>query len=168
MRLYRFSPIKNKSTLMRAVKYIHINSHKLCKNTFGKYLEESGNLTIFSHYESEYKFLIKLRDKMTYKEGNINGKYYKLQNPIVINATSKTPKTTYKIIYIRKPDPYRSQVGNIDFFLEPKSYIKLKKQLLLGKGPKSARIFERADPDMIELYNPNSDTFAYVTTKKYK
>ncbi|MGD0728997.1 MAG: hypothetical protein ABR981_02885 [Candidatus Micrarchaeaceae archaeon] len=31
---------------------------------------------------------------------------------------------------------------------------------------KGARVFERTDLDMIELYNPDVDVLAYVSTKK--
>ena len=35
-----------------------------------------------------------------------------------------------------------------------------------GKQIKGARIFDRPDLDMIELYDPNVDALGYVSTKK--
>ncbi len=47
MKPYRFSPIKSENDLIEAIKYVHVQAHKLCKNTFGKYLEKTQNLQSF-------------------------------------------------------------------------------------------------------------------------
>jgi len=167
MKLYRFSPIKNQKELFEAIKHIHFECHKLCKESFGKYLSNAGNIGVFCHYEKEYKNLIKLQKKLTDQSDNINQKYFKLHEPIIIFAKENIPETTYTYLYIRKPDPYRYQVGDIDFHLEPQKYSKLKQSILSGKKVKGARVFERSDPDMIELYDPDIDVLGYVSTKKY-
>src|SRR3989338_7224723 len=118
MKFYKFSPIKSKEELFEAIKHIHFEAHKLCNQTFGKYLEKDG-----------------------------------------------IPETTYTHLYIRRPDPYRHHVGDVDFYLEAKEYEELKKSLLSGEKLQDARVFERPDLDMIELYNPDSDVLAYVSTK---
>ena len=166
MKLYRFSPIKNKEQLLTAIKHIHFSCYYLCKKTFGKYLSNAGNMGIFCHYPDEYAFLIKLRQTLAESSDNINQKYYRLHKPIVIHSKGDIPKTTYTHLYIRKPDPYRYHVGDIDFFLEPKKYDELKKSLLNGNIIKDARVFERSDLDMVELYNPDIDALAYVSSKK--
>jgi len=56
--------------------------------------------------------------------------------------------------------------GDLDFYLEPEKYNNLKKSLLAGERVKGARVFERTDLDMIELYNPDVDVLAYVSTEK--
>ena len=165
--LYRFSPIKNKQKLFEAIKHIHFESHKLCKQSFGYYLpNNAGNIGVFCHYDKEYELLVKLRKELTQPSDNPNQKYFTLLKPIAISAKDGIPETTYSQLYIRKPDPYRHHVGDIDFYLEPKEYKKLKSEILAGKKMEGARVFERPDLDMIELYDPDIDVLAYVSTEK--
>ncbi|MFA5796563.1 MAG: hypothetical protein WC916_00815 [Candidatus Woesearchaeota archaeon] len=163
--LYRFSPIKNISQLLEAIKHTHFSCHTLCKHTFGRYLPNAGNIGIFCHYEKEYNQLIQMRKKLTEPSSNPNQKYFKLYKPIIIKAKGDVPQTIYTHLYIRKPDIYRSQVGDVDFFLAPKEYLKIKKSLIEGANIKDGRIFPRQDLDMIELYHPDIDALAYVSTK---
>ncbi|MAZ41059.1 hypothetical protein CL654_02995 [bacterium] len=167
MKLYRFSPIKSKEGLLEAIKHIHFECHKLCHQSFGKYLPNAGNMGVFCHYEDEYNFLTKLREEMTEPSDNPKQKYYKLHEPITIPEKDGVPETTYTHLYIRKPDPYRHHVGDVDFYLEPDEYTKLKQSLLDGtKRLKGARVFDRTDLDMIELYDPDVDVLGYVSTVK--
>jgi len=166
MKLYKFSPIKSKEELFEAIRYIHFECHRLCKLSFGKYLPNAGNMGVFCHYNDEYEFLIKLRKELTETSDNINQKYFRLHQPIIIQAKGDVPETTYTHLYIRKPDPYRHHVGDIDFYLEPEKYKELKESMLAGKKIKGARVFERPDLDMIELYDPDIDALAYVSTEK--
>ena len=59
MKLYRFSPIKNKEQLIEAIEYTHLKCLELCKKIYGKHLPVAGNIGIFCHYDDEYKFLTK-------------------------------------------------------------------------------------------------------------
>ncbi|OGI85889.1 hypothetical protein A3A01_01125 [Candidatus Nomurabacteria bacterium RIFCSPLOWO2_01_FULL_39_17] len=165
MKLYRFSPIKNKDKLFEAIEYIHFSCFKLCKEAFGKYLPIAGNIGVFCHYNNEYEFLTKLREELTEKSDNFNQKYYHFHNSIIISQKGNIPETIYTHLYIRKPDQYRAQVGDVDFVLDKKKYIKLKNLLSNGVEINGAKIFDRADLDMIELSNPDIDTLAYVSTK---
>ena len=135
-------------------------------NSFGEYLDNSGNLGIFCHYEDEYSQLIELRKTLTEPSDNPNQKYFKLHEPIVFEATEYAPKAIYTDLYIRKPDPYRHHVGDMDFYLEPMEYEKLKKEFLSDNLLPWSRLFPRADLDMIELYDPDSDVLAYVSTNQ--
>jgi len=164
MKLYRFSPIKSKEELLEAIKHIHFSCYDLCHQAFGKYLPNAGNMGIFCHYEEEYEFLIKLRKELTEESDNFLQKYFRLHEPIVISAKDDVQETTYTHLYIRKPDPYRAQVGDIDFYLPKDEYLKLKESLQNGTKIKGARIFDRSDLDMIELSDPDNDTLAYVST----
>jgi hypothetical protein len=74
------------------------------------------------------------------------------------------PETTYTHLYIRRPDPYRHHVGDVDFYLDQQQYDELKKSLIGGKQIKGARVFPRNDLDMIELYDPDVDVLGYVST----
>lgn len=163
MQLYRFSPIKNKDRLLEAIKYTHLACFELCKQSFEKYLPVAGNMGIFCHYEDEYKFLTELRKEMTEESDNVNQKYFRLHNPIIIPVHEDIPETIYRFLYIRKPDPYRFHVGDVDFVLEEDKYQELKKSLLAGTVVKSARMFERSDLDMVELYDSDIDALAYVS-----
>ena len=121
---------------------------------------------IFCHYEHEFATLKKIREELTKPSSNPDQKYFLLHNPIVIQKQGDIPKTTYTHLYIRRPDSYRYHVGDVDFYLDPKEYQKLKQSMLSGIKIKNARIFERPDLDMVELYHPNVDVLAYVSTKK--
>jgi hypothetical protein len=102
---------------------------------------------------------------MTVESDNVNQKYFRLHEPIVIPSKGDVPETTYTYLYIRKPDPYRHHVGDVDFYLAADEYKKVKTELLNGKVIKGARIFPRTDLDMIELYDPDSDACGYVSTE---
>ncbi len=121
---------------------------------------------IFCHYDNEYEILIKIRKELTEDSENINQKYYKFHEPIVIPVEGDIPEITYTHLYIRKPDPYRHHVGDVDFFLEQEKYTELKESLLNGsKKINGVRVFNRTDLDMIELYDPDIDALAYISTK---
>ena len=164
MQLYRYSPINTVEELLEAWKHIHIECHKFCMNSFGRHLDNSGNLGIFCHYEYEYDRLVEIRKTLTEPSDNPNQKYFKLHEPIVFQATDTSPETAYTHLYIRKPDPYRHHVGDLDFYLPPVEYTTLKREFQEWNPLEWARIFPRTDLDMIELYNPDSDVLAYVST----
>lgn len=161
---YRFSPVQNEEQLLQAIEHIHFESYRLCKQSFDKYLPNAGNLGFFCHYDEEFELLKKIRDEITEKTDNPELKYFTLLEPITIAAKDDVPETTYTHLYIRKPDIYRYQVGDIDFYLKSDEYTKLKTELLNGKGVTGARVFDRPDLDMIELFDPDVDVIAYVST----
>ncbi len=164
MKLYGFSPIGSEEQLFEAITHIHFECYKLCKQSFGEYLPNAGNVGVFCHYDNEYERLVEIRKELTETSDNPNQKYFKLHEPIVIPARDDVPETLYTHLYIRKPDPYRAQVGDIDFFLGPEQYAELKQSLLDGKIISGARIFPRNDLDMIELHSPDVDALGYVST----
>ena len=166
MKPYRFSPIQNETELLKAVEYIHFACFELCKQSFGKYLPVAGNVGVFCHYDDEYKSLVELRKKLTEESENVNQKYFRLHNPISIAARGDVPETTYTHLYIRKPDPYRSHAGDVDFVLKEDKYQELKKSLQDGNVIKGARVFERPDLDMVELYDPDVDVLGYVSPRE--
>jgi hypothetical protein len=166
MKLCRFSPIKNQTKLLAAIKHTHFFCHKLCLQSFGRILPNAGNVGIFCHYIDEYKLLLKMREKLTDISDNIDQKYFRLRKPIIIPAKGIIPKTVYTYLYIRKPDPYRHHVGDVDFFLPPVKYSELKNSILHGTKIKGARMFERGISDMIELYDPDIDALGYVRANK--
>ena len=159
-KLYRFSPIKSEDKLFEAIRYIHFACFKLCKQVFGEYLPVSERVGVFCHYDDEYNFLTKLREKLTDESDNFNQKYFRLHEPITIAAENGVPEATYKYLYIRKPDPYRAQVGDIDFVLGADRHEKLKSSLVRG-----ARLHGDVELNMIELYDPDIDALAYLVTR---
>lgn len=75
------------------------------------------------------------------------------------------PETLYTHLYIRKPDPYRHHVGDIDLFLEQDEYKAFKEDIQSGKiNIDGVRVFPRTDLDMIELFHPDSDVLIYIST----
>lgn len=169
MKPYRFSPIQNKTQMMEAIKYIHAACNALCMQSMGHYLPVAGNIGIFCHYDDEFAFLKELQAELTDVLTSVYGKYFKLHEPIVISAKGDIPETTYSFLYIRKPDPNKNQVGDLDFYLEPENYAKLKQTLLNGKVIKGARILpNRPDLDLIELSDPNIDALGFIGDKKWQ
>ena len=168
-KLYRFSPIGNEKQLMDALEYVHAACHKLCKEPLGEYLPVAGNIGVFCHYDDEYVFLKKLQEELTDLSQSVYGKYFRLHTPITIPAKDDIPEATYSFLYIRKPDPNKPQVGDIDFYLEPEKYAQLKQSLLAGETVKGARTLpNRPDLDLIELYDSNVDVFGYIGNKKWQ
>jgi len=163
--LFKFSPIKNKSELLKAIEYIHFESFKLCKQKLGYILPVVGNIGVFCHYKDEFEFLTKIRKKWTDLSDNWNQKYFRLHKPIVISAENSIPETIYTYLYIRKPDAEHDQVGDLDFYLEPEKYQKLKQSLLSGKVMEGVRILDRPDLDLIEVYDDRVDVVAFIGQK---
>ncbi|HMS23904.1 MAG TPA: hypothetical protein PKB09_03790 [Candidatus Saccharibacteria bacterium] len=163
MKLYRFSPISSREQLLEAIRYVHSSCYKLCKRSFGEYFPNAGNMGIFCHYEDEYNHLVGIRKQITEPSDDPNQKYFKLIEPIYIEAVDGIPEATYTYLYIRKPDPYRHHVGDIDFYLEQHQYDELKQSIVSGKQIDGARVFPRNDLDMIELYDPDVDVLGYVS-----
>ncbi len=164
MKLYRFSPIQSQEELFEAISYTHFACYKLCKQSFGKYLPNAGNIGIFCHYDDEFELLVEIRKKLAKPSDDPNQKYFELLEPIIIPTQNDIPDTTYTHLYIRRPDIYRSQTGDVDFYLEQPEYYSLKKGLESGKVITGARLFPRQDLDMIELYDPDVDALGYVST----
>ncbi len=164
MKLYRFSPIESQEQLIAAIEHTHFACSTLCQKSFGKYLPVAGNIGIFCHYNNEFEYLKTLRQRITRKSSDPNQKYFELIKPIIIAAKDGVPEATYTHLYIRRPDIYRSQVGDIDFYLQHRDYSNLKQDLAGGKRLEGARIFPREDLDMIELYDPDVDALGYVST----
>lgn len=132
----------------------------------GRYLPVAGNLGVFCHFDDEYEFLKKLQSELADLSQNVYGKYFQLHDPFIIPAKDDVPETMYSYLYIRKPDPSKDQVGDVDFYLEPKKHAALKQSLLVGKLIKGARILpNRPELDFIELYDPEVDAWGYIGKK---
>jgi hypothetical protein len=163
MKLYRFSPIKNEEELLEAIKYTHFTSFELCKKALNKYLPVAGNIGIFCHYEKEFKILNEIRKKLTDPASpSFNAKYFRLYKPIVIPAKGDIPETTYTYLYVRQPDKFRNQVGDVDFVIEKEKYKKIEDSRVLNNN---VEIFNRPDLVMCELFNPDFDVLVYLTTR---
>lgn len=169
MKPYRFSPIQNKEQLMKAIEHIHFACHKLCMQSLGEYLPVGGNVGVFCHFDDEYIYLKKLQLELADLSKSVYGKYYLLHQPVVIPARKDIPETIYSYLYIRKPDPDKPQVGDIDFYMESDKYTQLKKSLLKGEIIKGVRTLpKRPDLDLMELYDSNIDACGYIGDKKWQ
>lgn len=162
MRTHRFSPITTKEELLEALQYIHITAHTMCKQNLKRLLPVAGNIGVFCHFEDEFDYLTKVRKELTDINHHWNNKYYLLHKPIVIPAKKDFPETTYSYLYIRKPDLDTPNVGDVDFYLDPDEYKKLKQNVINGKYNRGFRLFERPDLDMVRLYDPQIDVSAFV------
>jgi hypothetical protein len=156
MRLYKFSPIKTEKELIEAIKYIANQTTKLCKKSINEKLTITS-LTVFSHYQDEYVMLIGIMNKIGTPNGENNGHRFILRKPIKLDDHIIT------YLRIRKPDPYRMQVGCCDF--DVKKYQDFKKVHLI-KNSKNLRLIERQEYEMIEFFDPDFDVLAYVVSKQ--
>lgn len=149
MKLYRFSPIKNEKELVKGVKYVAKENTKLCKKLTGKKLPISS-ITIFSHYRQEFQKLSAILHRLGSLYDENNGPRVTLHKPIKAAGHRITQ------LRIRKPDPYRMQVGCSDFDV---NYEEFKTAFSKAKG---LRIIRRQEYEMIEFFDPDFDVLAYV------
>ncbi|MDD5769896.1 MAG: hypothetical protein PHE25_02925 [Candidatus Gracilibacteria bacterium] len=153
MKLYKFSPIKNYNELVEAIKYVSSKSSKLCEKIIGKKLSIKS-LTIFSHYENEYENLKNILSEIGDLYNENNGPRVKLKEKIVIE------NNIIEFLRIRKPDPYRMQVGCNDFEID--NYKEFKEQYLEENN--NLKLFIREKYEMIEFFHPDFDVLAYVVS----
>ena len=151
---YKFSPIKTKEELLEVISYIAQETTSLCSKIIGQELP-IGGLTVFSHYQDEFKELKKIALDMGKLDSENNGPYIKLDQPIEL------PNSQLELLRIRKPDPYRLHVGCNDFKVP--NYKKFKRQHLKA-NPYNLRLFKRPEYEMIEFFDPDYDVLAYVAS----
>jgi len=162
MKSFRFSPVKNKDELFKALEYIHHSAHKICKQNLGKYLPVAGNIGFFCHFEDEFEFLTQVREVLTDINSHWNHKYFKLNTPIFFKAKNGIPKAIYTYLYIRKPDDNTPNVGDVDFYIETNKFKTFKQLVSTGKFKTGVKILDRPDLDLVRLYNPNIDVSAFI------
>lgn len=151
MRLYRFNLTKKKN-LVRAIDYTAHKTSKLIERTIGKKLPITY-LTIFAHRPKEYEKLIEFATELGKPEETKNGLRFNLYKPI------RTRAGYLKRLRIRKPDPYRTQVGTADYDVGDYTDFRDKH---LEKHPDNVRLIERQGHSMLEFHDPGFDVFAYV------
>ncbi len=155
-KLYRFSPIASKEKLYEAINYVATETTKLAKNITGNVYPISS-LTIFAHYPEEFEGLKKVLFEIGNLESEHNGPFVRLHEPIQL------PNNKLDLLRVRKPDPYRMQVGCNDF--EVQNYQEFKDRLL-NSNPNNLRIIKRPDYEMIEFFDPDFDVLAYMLSTK--
>lgn len=153
-KLYRFSPIATRQSLLETVNYVVSETTKMCQKITSKEYPISS-LTIFSHYIAEFETLQELLLEMGELKAENNGPYVKLRSPIKLQLNELI------FLRIRKPDPYRMQVGCSDF--EVPDYEQFKSEFLDGKN--GLRLIQRPEYEMIEFFDPDFDVLAYVLSK---
>lgn len=158
MKIYRFSPIKNKKQFIETINYVSTQTSKLCNKIIGKKLP-IVSLTVFSHYAKEYFKLIEILKTMGVPYNANNGFRFSLNKPI------KSGNNLIKYVRIRLPDPYRMQVGCSDFEIE--NYEDFKKRYL-ENHPGNLRLIKRPEYEMIEFFDPDFDVFAYIVSVSKK
>lgn len=151
---HRFSPIKNKDSLLQAIIYTATNSSALCEAVIGKQLP-IHSLTIFSHFEDEFVFLKKLLSTIGTPYNENNGPRIALHKPIIIDSHTLTH------LRIRKPDSERPQVGCNDF--DVKNYKDFNERYL-EIHPDHLTLIKRPEYEMIEFHHPDFDVLAYVVS----
>jgi hypothetical protein len=164
-KLYRFSPINETKVLLEAVDYVSKEATKMLFRNQG-YALPIEYVTIFSHYEDEYNELVKLSSELGLQSQTNNGVKIELINPLEsfamsldVNGEREDVTHLIKAIRIRKPDPYRMQVGCCDFEYGL-DYTWLSTTETLANH--NVRHIEREDIDMVEFYDPDFDILGYV------
>ena len=153
MKLYRFSPISNKSTCIEVLEHIDLKLRELSELIIDEKLP-INTLKIFAHYSDEYNFLKSWVDSLgkSEDEGSSTSYYVKPFSRITVNDDP------IEYVGIRVPDPYRSQVGCGDYVV--KDFEKFKNSYL----GKSEFIREVSHPKykMLELFHPDIDVLGYI------
>ena len=152
--IYRFSPITNKDQLLEAIDYVAQQTTQLSTKITGREYP-IGYLTIFSHYSDEFDGLIKIVQNLGVQDGANNGFSFLLHKPIVLLRGDLTR------VRIRKPDPYRMQVGCDDFVVP--DFIEFRNEFL-DTHPDNLRLIKRPEHEMIEFFDPSFDVLAYVVS----
>lgn len=151
MKLYRFN-LTSKKNLLRAIRYVARESSRLIQQTTGRKLQVTY-LTIFAHRVEEYERLIAFATELGKPEETNNGLRFNLKEPI------RTRSGDLKKLRIRKPDPYRTQVGCADY--DVGDYTEFRDKYLASR-PDNVRLIERPGYSMLEFHDPDFDVFAYV------
>ncbi len=154
MQLYRFSPIRSQAELLAAATYVAEQTKVMLRQIVGTSFPVSA-VTIFSHFSSEFSALAPVLGSLGTPDGENNGPWVKLYKPIAVGANSLTR------LRIRKPDPYRSQVGCNDFNVP--SYQAFR-NAYLSRCSGNMRLIERESYEMVEVFNPEFDVLAYVVS----
>ncbi len=113
------------------------------------------SLTVFSHSQEEFEFLIKILEKLGKPYNYNNGPRVALYEPIEVGESHITH------LRIRKPDPERLQVGCNDFETDYESF----KKDYLPNHPENLRLIKRPEYEMIGFYDSSFDVLAYVVSK---
>jgi hypothetical protein len=166
MDLYRFSPIESQSALADAIAYVATECTWLFFNVTG-FVAPIRSLTIFAHYPDEYDALVRMQSDLGELRSDQNGPRIKLADPIVIevgvlevNGVRETVTQTIEYLRIRRPDPYRMQVGCCDYEIE--DYWDFKE--FFGFRAESPRTIQRRDYEMLEFFDPSSDVLGYAVS----
>ena len=153
MQLYRFSPIRTEEELFIALRYILESIDSLSAEVCGSPLPASY-VTVFAHYPEEYEGIVQIFKKLGVSEEANNGIKVALGFPLADGSLVTS-------VRVRKPDPYRMQVGCGDFYVS--DYAKFKEKYL-GRSD-HVRLIERPEYEMIEFFDPDVDVLGYVVSK---
>lgn len=145
--------IGSKDDIVGIVKVIAERVEALVQRTIGRQLPITY-LTIFSHHPHEFERFLEWASELGSKTDANNGFRFMLNEPV------QTVGGPVASIRIRRPDPYRSQIGCAD--VEVKDYANFK-ATELSKYPDNLRLIERGEYEMIEFFDFDSnDVLAYV------
>jgi hypothetical protein len=172
MKLYRFSPIDNQAQLIEAVEYIAQDVAKLYFKSTGEMFNDLiESLTVFSHYPEEYDNLKDIVKRLGEPYNENNGPRIKLHQPIVVklgkveeNSKYENYTTNVKYIRIRKPDPYRMQVGCADIKDDFDSQ-DFESAVAWPDEDKSPRLIKRREYNMLEFFDPDVDVLGYIVSE---
>lgn len=165
MKLYRFSPINDELALLETVEYVAKEATKLLFRLQG-YTLPIKYVTVFAHYEDEYKLLLEIAGKLGKKEPTNNGFKFLLTKPLKTNpghlevdGKKQNIVHTIESIRIRKPDPHRMQVGCCDYEFDG-DYVGIWSTDIYESN--YVRRIVRSDIDMVEFFDPDVDVLAYI------
>ena len=167
MKLYRFSPVEDKEHVLEAIGYVIKQATKLFFNVVGEANCTIEYATLFAHYNDEYDKIVSVLKMMGELEEANNGVRVKLSEPlefsggsVEVNGEMVNISHQIKYVRVRKPDPYRMQVGCVDFEEEDYDYFKD----LYGMYTRNPRTIEREQYEMLEFHDPNIDVLAYMVS----
>jgi hypothetical protein len=155
MELYRFSPIKTKEHFRAAIEYVATRCGDLALEITGEKLPVTI-VKLFAHYPDEYEAL-EAWVREHGKRADVSSR-----NSFYVDVASGLTVAGQKItlLGVRKPDPYRMQVGCGDYEVTDLAGLTERAAAL---QPEYVRSVENAHAlGMTELWHPDFDVLGYV------
>jgi hypothetical protein len=149
---YRFSPIEDFEQLTDAATYVVELTQVLAESVAARRFP-IHYLTLFTHYQSEYADLCQLLTRLGHTNLTNNGIRASLHHPLALAGQEITE------LRVRRPDPYRMQVGCCD--LDVPAYASFKAAHYTPESP-TVRLVPHQECETLELTAPGFDVLAYV------
>jgi hypothetical protein len=153
--LYKFSPIETQEQFEAALGYVAENVGNLAVRLCGQRMPVPI-LKLFAHYNSEYQILEGFVKRHGQKAKVSSGNSFYVH----VKSGLRVAGEPIELLGVRRPDPYRMQVGCGDYVVDDFQGFADK---VIQAQPEYARPVENAHGlSMVELWHPDFDVLGYI------